>query len=124
MGEPVNTRSAARVAVEAFVRIRAGGSESEYVFRTRDLSRTGFFLYTRVPHAYPLAPGTPIELELFDYDGAVACRCVVARVVEEGSPEAAHYPVGFGVKIVEIDAKNRERLGAMLERLARDGAPY
>jgi len=34
------------------VKVRGAGNK-EFVFRTRDLSESGLFLYTRVGHAYP-----------------------------------------------------------------------
>jgi c-di-GMP-binding flagellar brake protein YcgR len=114
-----------RVALDAFVRV-IGTSDSgrEYVFRTRDLSQGGLFLYTRVGHLYPFQVGSALVVELFDFDRAVTFRCVVARIVEAGSPEAERFPMGFGVKIVEIDDQNRERLQQLLDRAAAGEDPY
>ena len=60
----------------------------------------------------------------YDYDKFVTCKVVVVRVVESGSPEAEKYPVGFGVRIVEIADESRDKLGAMLDRVSKDGAAY
>lgn len=124
MAGPVNreTRAEPRVAVDAFVKV--GGADREYVFRTRDLSKNGLFLYTRVGHIYPFKVGSTLQLELYDYDQFVTCRAIVVRVVQEGSPEAEKYPTGFGVRIVEIDEQSRARLQAMMDRVRRDGAAY
>lgn len=114
-----------RVAIDAFVRV-IGGDEvaREYVFRTRDLSKGGLFLYTRVGHLYPFTIGSPLSIELYDFDRAVDFKAVVARVVEPGSPEAERFPMGFGIRIVEIDEKNRMRLDELLERAEAGEDPY
>jgi hypothetical protein len=114
-----------RVAVDAFVRVlgaELGGRE--YVFRTRDLSQGGLFLYTRVGHLYPFRVGAALSIELYDFDRAVDFRAVVVRIVEPGSPEAERFPMGFGVKIVEIDDANRQRLEELLARAAAGEDPY
>lgn len=108
-------RTSPRVAVDAFVKVQGYG-EREFVFRTRDLSQSGLFLYTRVGHAYPFKIGTTLSLELFDYDDSVLCEVVVVRLVEPGSAESDGFPTGFGVKIVKINDDNRDRLGQMIER--------
>jgi hypothetical protein len=111
-----NNREAQRVAVDAFVKVRGHG-DREFVFRTRDLSESGLFLYTRVGHAYPFRVGATLDLELYDYDEAVHCEVLIVRVVEPGSAESDHYPTGFGVKIIGIEPGMRERLAAMVTRL-------
>ncbi|HZS39950.1 MAG TPA: PilZ domain-containing protein [Polyangia bacterium] len=107
-----------RVTVDAFVRIMGG--EREYVFRTRDLSEGGLFLYTRVGHLYPFFVGAALSIELYDYDQAVEFRAVVVRIVEGGSPEAERFPSGFGVRIVEIDEQNRLRLDELIKRAQKE----
>lgn len=104
------------MAVEAFVKVRGDG-QREFVFRTRDLSESGLFLYTRVGHSYPFKIGSSLDLELYDYDVAIGCEVVVARVVEPGSEESKHYPTGFGVRISKIAPEHRERLSHLLGRL-------
>jgi len=111
-----HTRSAERVKVEAFVKILGSERDREFVFRTRDLSANGLFLYTRVAHIYPFKVGSTLTLELYDYDRFVTARVVVVRIVEQNSAEADHYPTGFGVRIVEMDEDNRARLTEMLDR--------
>ena len=115
-------RSAPRVNVEAFVKI--SGAEREFVLRTRDLSESGLFLYTKVAHIYPFRVGSTLTLELYDYDCSVSCQVVVVRVVEPGSKEADDYPTGFGVKITEINPESRQQLRTMLERVTSAGALY
>ena len=110
------SRESPRVAVDAFVKVRGHG-DREFVFRTRDLSESGLFLYTRVGHAYPFRVGATLDLELYDYDEAVHCEVLIVRVVEPGSAESDHYPTGFGVKIISINPAEQSRLAAMVRRL-------
>jgi len=112
-GQPEN-RGAERVKIDAFVKV--SGAEREFVFRTRDLSKNGVFLYTKVAHLYPFKVGSTLTLELYDYDKYVTCKVVVARVVEPGSAESDHYPTGFGVQIVEIRDEDRAHLTSMMSR--------
>jgi hypothetical protein len=113
------TRESPRVKVDAFVKV--SGADKEFVFRTRDLSKTGVFLYTRVAHIYPFKVGSTLTLELYDYDEFVTAKVVVVRVVEPNSAEADKYPTGFGVRIIQIDAGNKTKLERMLAA-ASDGA--
>jgi hypothetical protein len=112
----VPERSAERVRVDAFVKAHGAGGQ-ELVFRTRDLSEHGLFLYTRVARAYPFKVGTALALELYDYDQHVAAKVVVVRVVEPGGAESASYPTGFGVRIVEISEPDRHALREMIRRV-------
>ena len=107
-------RSAERVRVDAFVKVQGSGGQ-ELVFRTRDLSAHGLFLYTKVARVYPFKIGSTLELELYDYDESVTCKVVVARVVEAGSAESATYPTGFGVRI--LSCEDPRRLEAMIARI-------
>jgi hypothetical protein len=113
-------RDGERVQVDAFVKAASGGQE--LVFRTRDLSRSGLFLYTRMAHSYPFREGSRLNIELFDYDQSISLGVVVARVVDAGTPEAERFPTGFGVRIVEIDDPNRVRLDGLIERIRTGGA--
>ena len=116
-------RSAERVRVDAFVKVHGEGGQ-DLVFRTRDLSEHGLFLYTKVARAYPFKVGSTLQLELYDHDDQVSCKCVVARVVEPGSGESSSYPTGFGVRIVECSAEARATLRAMIERIKAQGDVY
>jgi hypothetical protein len=116
MSEELRERSAERVRVDAFVKVH-GADGQELVFRTRDLSEHGLFLYTKVARLYPFKLGSTLELELYGYDEAVTCKVVVVRVVDPGSTEAETYPTGFGVRIVEADADARTRLDHMIARI-------
>lgn len=109
-------RGAERVAVDAFVKVH-GADGQELVFRTRDLSEQGLFLYTRVARVYPIKVGSTLQLELYDFDQHVACTVVVVRVVESGSSESDQFPTGFGVKITECSDDARSALHAMIERI-------
>ena len=111
-----------RVTVDAFVRILGPSTDREYVFRTRDLSMGGLFLYTRVGHLYPFYVGSALVIELYDYDHAVEFKAMVVRIVQPGTPEAERFPSGFGVKIVELDDENRARLVSLIDR-AQKGDP-
>ena len=98
---PENARKNERVKVDAFVKVN-GGNDREYVFRTRDLSAGGLFLYTKVTHIYPIKVGSKLTLELYDFDEYITCTVVVMRVVEPDSAESEDYPTGFGVKIIDL----------------------
>ncbi len=115
MAETHNQRAAPRVRVEAFVKV--DHESEEWVLRTRDLSETGLFLYTKVAHVYPFSVGSSLRIELYDYNTFVTFRVVVARVVAESSDEASDYPVGFGVRIVDINDENRALLKDILARV-------
>ena len=104
-----NQRSSERVRVDAFVKI-AGAGHEDHVFRTRDLSETGLFLYTPVTQAYPIKVGSTLALEI----GDASFTAVVVRVVEPGSPEAQSYPTGFGVRITEISDDDRAVLRTLI----------
>ena len=123
MGDEPQKRDAERVKVEAFVKITGAGVQ-EFVFRTRDLSLTGVFLYTRVAHIYPFKIGSTLQLELYDYDEFVSAKVVVVRVVEPGSAESDRYPTGFGVRIIECDEESRRHLTAMIDKIKAQGALY
>lgn len=116
-------RSAERVRVDAFVKVH-GDAGQELVFRTRDLSAHGLFLYTKVARAYPFKVGSTLELDLYDHDGQVTCKCVVVRVVEPGSAESSSYPSGFGLRIVDCSDDARAALHAMIERIKAEGDVY
>lgn len=116
-------RSAERVRVDAFVKVQGEGGE-ELVFRTRDLSEHGVFLYTRVARAYPFKIGSTLALELFGHDSTIRCTCVVVRVVEPGCPESASYPTGFGVRITQCSDDARATLRALLAEVKRAGEVY
>jgi hypothetical protein len=109
-------RAAERVRVDAFVIVH-GADGQELVFRTRDLSEQGLFLYTRVARIYPFVVGSTMALEIYDYDQHLTCKAVVVRVVESGSVESGTFPTGFGVRIVEIDAVSRLVLSDMIARV-------
>src|SRR5689334_19647638 len=97
------TRSADRVQVEAFVIVR-GERDEELVFRTRDVSEHGLFLFTKVARSYPFKVGSTLRAEIYDFDDSFECKVVVVRIVESGTAEAESYPTGFGVRIVDADA--------------------
>ncbi len=123
MTDEGSKRDTERVSVEAFVKI-TGVGDQEFVFRTRDLSANGVFLYTRVSHIYPFKIGSTLQLELYDYDEFVTCKVVVVRVVEPGSAEADRYPTGFGVRIIDCDEQSRAHLAKMIQRIKDQGALY
>ena len=118
-----NKRGDDRVKVDAFVKV-GGRGDREYVFRTRDLSSNGLFLYTRVTHIYPIQVGSELTLEVYDYDQAIECTVVVARVVEPTSEESEDFPTGFGVRISKISKEDSSRLQSLISRLQDGVAPY
>jgi len=112
----VRERSAERVRVDAFVKVH-GADGQELVFRTRDLSGQGLFLFTKVARVYPFKVGSTLQLELYDYDEFVSCKVVVVRIVVQGTIESSTYPTGFGVRIVELSDDARAKLTAMIDRI-------
>jgi hypothetical protein len=121
MTEPRN-RTAERVRVDAFVKVH-GDEGQELVFRTRDLSEQGLFLYTKVARSYAFRVGSTLSLELYDYDQHVTCKVVVVRIVAPSSPESETFPTGFGVRIVELSDEARAQIAAMIARV-RAGEVY
>lgn len=117
--ETDNKRREKRVKVDAFVKV--SGAEREFVFRTRDLSKNGLFLYTKVSHIYPFKVGSTLTLELYDYDRFMSCKVVVVRVVQTGSAEADRYPTGFGVRIIDMDEADRVVLSQIIDRISTTG---
>jgi len=115
-------RAAERVRVDAFVKVHDTDGQ-ELVFRTRDLSEHGVFLYTKVARAYPFKVGSTLQLELYDYDQHVTCKVVVVRIVEPSSAEAEAAPTGFGVRIVELDDEGRTLIANMIARV-KSGEVY
>src|SRR5215210_7570088 len=103
-------RAAERVRVDAFVKIH--GEAQEMVFRTRDLSEQGLFLYTAVASMYPIRVGSTLELDIDE----LTCTVVVVRVVEPGSVESQSFPTGFGVRITEITEDDRSKLRSLVKR--------
>ncbi len=116
MSDELRERSAERVRVDAFVKVH-GADGQELVFRTRDLSEHGLFLYTKVARVYPFKVGSSLAVELYGYDEAVTCTAVVVRVVDPGSAESASFPTGFGVRITDADPDARRRLDRLIERI-------
>jgi c-di-GMP-binding flagellar brake protein YcgR len=115
-------RQHARVTIDAFVKIEGG--ERAYVFRTRDISQGGLFLYTRVGHIYPFKVGNVVTVELYDYDRFARSKAVVVRVVRDGTPEAERFPLGFGLRFIEVSTEDRAVLDAMIERAKQGQDPY
>jgi hypothetical protein len=112
----VRERGAERVRVDAFVIVH-GPDGQELVFRTRDLSEQGLFLYTKVARVYPFKVGSTLALEVYDFDQQVAAKVVVVRIVDPGSAESDTFPTGFGVRIVECSEASRAALAIMIARV-------
>lgn len=113
-GRSGENRAVQRVRIDAIVKVMSTGRE--FVFRTRDISLKGLFLYTQVATSYPFGVGSELTLELYDHEDSATCRAVVVRVVESGSSEAHDYPTGFGLRITHIDEGNEDFLRSMLDR--------
>lgn len=117
-----NQRKTERHGVEAFVKVR--GRSHEYVFRTRDLSSSGLFLYTKAVRKYPFAVGDELECELYDYNQHIVCRVEVVRVVQSSSEEAEDYPCGFGVKIINIKELSNKKLKSLINKVKENKVLY
>jgi hypothetical protein len=121
LGHMTGERAAERVRVDAVVKIH--GTDEEQIFQTRDLSEQGLFLYTKVASAYSFRVGSTLELDLFDLtDSQLTCKVVVVRIVQPNTAEAATFPTGFGVKIIEIADAARAQIRAMVARVKANSA--
>jgi c-di-GMP-binding flagellar brake protein YcgR len=109
-------RKQPRVEIDAFV--KAGEGDRQFVFRTRDISLSGLFLYTKVGHIYPIAVGDTLQLELYDYDQFIELRAKVVRVVR-GTPDASDGQVGFGLQILDLSPEAKASLERMIARAAQ-----
>ena len=118
----IKDRQHPRVAIDPFVRVFL--DKKAFVLRVRDLSRSGMFLYTTLGKSYPIHVGTAMRIELYDFDQTIRFRIIVVRAVDRNTDEGERFPVGFGVRIVEIDATNRGYLDSMIERGIRGETPY
>ncbi|MEM9490187.1 MAG: PilZ domain-containing protein, partial [Myxococcota bacterium] len=107
-----DNRTAERIRIDAIVKVLSTGRE--FVFRTRDLSAKGLFLYTEVAMSYPFGVGSELTIELYAQEESTDFRAVVVRLVEPNTDEAKRYPTGFGLRITDIDDTNRARLRAMV----------
>ncbi len=96
--------------VPAALRARYRVAEGSASSRVGDLSEGGAFVATEVP----LAPGTPLRLELEDTSGAptvsVAGRVVWARSARDGGG-----PAGMGVCFVDLDDDTGAGLAVLIE---------
>ena len=121
MSQPQNSgRSAERVALNSMVLVRT--ESTDRVFRTRDLSATGCFIFTKVTGGAPFEIGEAVELQLTGtIDGSpVSLRCSgeIARTVEPGTSEAETFPTGLGVRITACDPANLDQLQRLLAQRA------
>jgi PilZ domain len=112
---PVNTREHQRVVLDAFVKV-AGAPGGEQLFRTRDISLSGLFLFTRASQLYDFKVGQALDLELADGDRGIQVRVAIVRVVAEAAGADGDAPTGFGCKIVEMADADRVALTAFLAR--------
>jgi uncharacterized protein (TIGR02266 family) len=101
-------RRSLRVPAALRARYRAsGGAASSPV---GDLSEGGVFLATEAP----LAPGTPLRLELEDTSGAPTV-CVSGRVVWARSAGDGGGPAGMGVCFVDLDDDAGAAVATLIE---------
>ena len=107
-------RAHLRAPIDVFVRI--AGADREYAFRTRDLSEGGLFLYTRVGHLYPFALGSAVAIEVQDGNTVIALVGEVVRIVQPGTAESEEYPLGFGLRLQQLDGKARAALQSLIAR--------
>jgi ubiquinone biosynthesis protein len=106
-------RGARRLDVDALVEgTRAG---RRYLFRTRDLSTSGLYIYTPIGHVYPFAVGEELAVELRHRDTTLRCQVIIARVIVEGTDEAYRFPPGFGCRFVHLDDAARATLERLLD---------
>jgi hypothetical protein len=121
MSQPQDSgRRAKRVSVDSMVLVRS--VTTDRVFRTRDLSETGAFIFTKVTAGNSFEVGQAVELQLTGtIDGrAVAVRCgaEIVRAVAPGTTEERAFPTGLGVRITSCDPANRALLDRLLAQRA------
>ncbi len=117
MSHPTSSgRTAERVSIDSMVLVRSVAADR--VFRTRDVSTTGCFIFTKVTNGAPFEVGQAVELQLTgSLDGrgvSIRCQGAIARAVEPGSAEAQAFPTGLGVRITSCDAADRVQLERLL----------
>ena len=107
---------AKRVSLSSMVLVRT--LSMDRVFRARDVSSTGCFLFTKITAGTDLDVGAPVQLQLSGVVGgvAVAVRCtgVIARHATPGTVEHDEFPTGVGVRITACDPANSELLEQLL----------
>ena len=93
------------------LKVRATRGSAIEVFSSQDISEGGLFLVTR----RPLAPGTPLHLEIEISDAAppIAVDGTVTWVRESGDESG---PVGMGIRFDHPDEEKQSAICALVER--------
>lgn len=109
---PVERRGAPRIAVLIDVEVDPG-CDGTYLFaRATSVSADGLFVRTATPEA----PGTALRLRIVDDAGVtVALEGVVAWC---NPPGPSAIDPGMGVRFVGVHARDRQRLTALIGRIA------
>lgn len=111
-------RAAERFRLDSIAIVRGSGGQ---VFRTRDLSELGVFLFSRSAPLFPLVPGHTFDLDVFGRTLAVRCRAVIARIAVPGGREEASHPHGFAARLLYGDHA-RPRILDLVREVRRAGA--
>jgi len=112
-GEPQpEKRATPRVAYHAVLRLVPADGAS-YDCESRNLSLGGILLYQTDPRPLPQV-GQLVELELLAGAGTVVIGGEVVRHAHEDEDG------DFAVRFIELDARVRERLSAMIEKSSVD----
>jgi len=125
-GAPPKRIDNLRIAQKLHISLKSLGTGNDYHFLTRDLSATGMFVLCSDHKRYPFIPQTTlleskILLEAGDGTEAVElhCLCKIMRIVEGQGPNGAANS-GFGVRIVQIAAEQRQ---ALEQFISKHGSP-
>lgn len=105
-----------RIPQNLVIYLKSIGTQNSFKFMTKDLSATGAFVLCQNFHSYPFQTQSTILdafVELLDPDtGKVTglnFLAKIARVVEAHGEGATHIS-GFGVRIVQMDFRERQIL--------------
>ncbi len=97
--------------VPTHLKVRATRGSAVEVISSRNISEGGLFLVTR----RPLAPGTPLHLEIEGRDGSAPIE-VEGTVTWVRGADGEKGPAGMGVRFDHPDPEKRDAITALVER--------
>ncbi len=94
------------------------GGLVKYTLQSRNISHTGLFLDFEKPGRFPFTTSSIMEVWLkLPEEGLVFFNGKMARVVYPEDEHAKLTGPGIGIRIIQIDRKNEERLFRFLQDL-------
>ncbi|MEZ4369096.1 MAG: hypothetical protein R2939_22855 [Kofleriaceae bacterium] len=114
-------RAAERYALDSIAIVRGVGAQ---VFKLRDLSELGVFMWSSTRPLFDLRLGRTFDVDLFTHDESMRCHAVIVRLVEPGTREAFRHPHGFAARLIYGD-QTRPRIRELVRdaRRARGTQP-